>query len=79
MRYLIFLIILASCIPLKSSKLDVGECVLGEDMVVWKLLKKDKNLYLFVDAPEKEGSLLRTVEDISAFKKVKCPILSSSY
>ena len=73
MRYLFFLIILTSCLPLTPSKLEVGECVLGEEMVVWKLLRMEKGIYLFVDVPEKEGAPIRTVEDIAAFKKVNCP------
>jgi hypothetical protein len=72
-RYLFFLIILVSCLPLTPAKLKAGDCVLGDDMVTWKLLRTERGIYLFVDAPEREGSLIRTIEDISAFKKVTCP------
>lgn len=73
MKYLFFLIILTSCLPLKSKELEVGSCVLGENMVTWKLLRKDNAKYVFVDSPVKEGSLMRSIEDISGFKKVDCP------
>jgi hypothetical protein len=73
LRYLLFLLIVVSCLPLTPAKLKEGDCVIGDNMVIWKLLRNEKGIYLFVDAPEREGSLIRTIKDISALKKVTCP------
>ncbi len=71
MKYLILISFLSACSP--SPNLKVGECVLGTNMGVWKLMREDEGKYLFVQFPELEGAPVHAVADVSAFKKVECP------
>jgi hypothetical protein len=73
MKYLIFCLFIISCSPTIIPKIDLGECVLGTDMSIWKLLRKDQEKYLFVQYPELEGSPVHIISDLSTFKEVECP------
>jgi hypothetical protein len=70
MKWILFLFILTAC----NQELKVGECVIGTRMDVWKLMRMDGKKYLFVTLPIQEDSPVEIVEDVSAFKKVDCPL-----
>ena len=72
MKYLILFSLLA-CSP-SIPPVKVGECVLGTDMGVWKLMREDDGKFLFVQYPEVEGAPVHAVMDLVAYKKVDCPI-----
>jgi hypothetical protein len=74
MKYIILFTLIA-CNSSINSDLTVDSCVLGEDMVVWQLIREDDGKYLFSDVPVKEGAMVHVFEDISALKKVDCPKL----
>lgn len=73
MRYL-FLILIMACDPVKQIDPKVGDCVIGTGMNVWKLIRMEKNKYLFAIYPVQAGSAIKIVEDVSTFKKVDCPL-----
>lgn len=43
-------------------------------MDVWKLLRMDEGKYLFATYPYTEGAPVEILEDVSALKKVDCPL-----
>lgn len=73
MRYLLILLFLAGCNPLKRSIPEVNECVIGPKMDVMKLLREEDDKFLFVEYPYAEDSPVEIIEDVSALKKVECP------
>lgn len=74
MKYLILFTLLLACSPTTPvPKVEVGECILGTNMAVWKLLRKEESKYLFVQYPEVEGAPIHALTDLAAFKKVDCP------
>ena len=74
MRFLLLLLLL-SCERIRPINLEVGDCVIGEGMDIWKLIREDDEdkEYMFATNPVEEGSLVQVVGDISTFKKVECP------
>ena len=72
MKY-VLLFLLLSCTKASKSKITSGDCVLGGNMQVWKLLRQEDDMYLFAKYPLVEGTPVEMVTDISAFKKVDCP------
>lgn len=74
MMRVLLLIILSACNFTGPKPPQVGECVIGTKMDVWKLLRMDDGKYLFATYPFDEGAPVEVVTDVSAFKKVDCPI-----
>ena len=72
MKVILFLLII-SCVPKSKIDLTVGECVIDQDMSLWKLIKIDQEHYLFSRYPLREGSPVVILEDISILKKTNCP------
>jgi hypothetical protein len=73
MKYLLLFTFLSACSP-SIPPIKVGECVLGTNMAVWKLLREAHGMFLFVQYPEVEGAPVHSVTDVAAFKKVDCPV-----
>jgi hypothetical protein len=73
MRYLLILLITTACNPFKQIKPEVGDCVLGPNMEVWKLMNTAEKKYLFAKYPVLEGSPVLVINDVSALKLVECP------
>lgn len=73
MRYLLILLFLTGCNPLKRAVPEVNECVIGPKMDVMKLLREEDDKFLFVEYPYAEDSPVEIIEDVSALKKVECP------
>jgi hypothetical protein len=73
MRLLILLLLLLGCERNKPMNIQVGDCVIGEAMNIWKLIRMDEGKYMFATNPVEEGSQIQVVEDPSTFKKVECP------
>lgn len=74
MHLLLLFLLLLSCERLKPVNLAVGDCVIGEGMDIWKLIRADQGEYLFVTNPVQEGSRVELMDDVSTFKKVECPV-----
>lgn len=74
MHLLLLFLLLLSCERLKPVNLTVGDCVIGEGMDIWKLIRADQGEYLFVTNPVEEGSRVELIDDVSTFKKVECPV-----
>lgn len=70
---LLLLLFIVSCSVNKAPELAKGDCVLGENMEVWELLRQDEGKYLFAQFPVREGVPVHVVEDLRPFKKVDCP------
>ena len=73
MKFLILFSILSACSP-SIPPPKVGECVIGTNMGVWKLMREENGKFLLIQYPEVEGSPVHTVTDLAAYKKVDCPI-----
>ena len=73
MKFIIMLLFICSCIPLRRVEPKVEECVIGPQMDVLKLLRTEDEKYLFVEYPYAEDSPVEIMEDVSALKKVDCP------
>lgn len=73
MLNLLLLLIILGCERVKPVKLQIGDCVIGEAMNIWKLIRMDENKYMFATNPVEEGSQIQVVSDPSTFKKVECP------
>lgn len=73
MRYFVLLLITISC-NTTQSKPQIGECFIGPQMEVRKLLRMDQGKYLFANYPYDESSPAEIMEDVSALKKVDCPL-----
>lgn len=73
MKFVILLLTLVACNPIKQLEPKVGECVLGPQMNVMKLIRMEDNKYLFASVPVTEGSPVDVYEDPRALKKVECP------
>lgn len=73
MRLLIFFLLLVGCERTKPINIQVGDCVIGEAMNIWKLIRMDEEKYMFATNPVEEGSQIQVVNDPSTFKKVECP------
>ena len=74
MRYFILVLITMACNSSTSKKPQIGECYIGTRMDVWKLLRMDEGKYLFATYPYDEGAPVEVMEDVSALKKVDCPL-----
>lgn len=74
MRLLLLITLIISCSPSKTPDMNIGDCVVGENMEVWQLLRVDGGKYLFAQFPVREGMPVHLVDDLSVFKKVDCPI-----
>lgn len=73
MKYLT-LLLLVSCLDVKKDEPKIGDCFIGTRMDVWKLMRMDEGKYLFATFPFGEGSPVEVVTDVSALKKVDCPL-----
>jgi hypothetical protein len=73
MKFIILLIFIIGCQPLRRIEPRVNECVIGPQMDVLKLLRADDEKYMFVEYPYAEDSPVEIIEDVSALKKVECP------
>ena len=73
MRFLLLLSLLIGCERARPVNIQVGDCVIGEAMNIWKLIRMDEDKYMFATNPVEEGSLIQVVSDASTFKKVECP------
>ena len=74
MKTILPLLLLSACLS-SAPELAPGDCILGsgQEMAVWKLEKKEKDTYLFVEYPPSMASAIHPVTDLSTFKKVECP------
>lgn len=73
MKYLFLITLIISCTPAKTPDMNIGDCVVGENMEVWQLLREEEGKYLFVQFPPREGMPVHLLDDLSVFKKVDCP------
>ncbi len=70
---LILLLLIISCIPKSKIDITVGDCVIDQNMSLWKLIKIDQEHFLFSRYPLREGSPVEIIRDISILKKTDCP------
>lgn len=73
MRIIFALLIFTGCQRATDFPLEAGECVLGDQMAVWQVLREDEGTYLMARTPVIEGSPIHIVKDLRTFKKVECP------
>lgn len=73
MKFLLVLVLIIGCQPLKRLEPKVEECVIGPKMEVLKLIREEEHKYMFVGYPYGEESPVEIIEDVSALKKVECP------
>lgn len=72
MKWIFYIIPLAvSC--QSQTHIEIGQCVIGTRMDVWKLLQKDGKNFIFTTLPAVDGAPMEIVDDVSAFKRVDCP------
>lgn len=72
MKWILFLTLI-SCIPVKKPDFQVGDCALGPEMKVWKIVKEDEDNYLLSEFPSTENSKVEVVKDFSTLRKIDCP------
>jgi hypothetical protein len=70
---MILLLLIISCIPKTKIDLTVGDCVIDQEMSLWKLVKVDQDHYLFTRYPLREDSPIEIIKDLSILKKTDCP------
>ncbi|MCM2350049.1 MAG: hypothetical protein NDI69_08500 [Bacteriovoracaceae bacterium] len=74
MKLFIIITLIFSCTPVKTPDMNVGDCVVGQNMEVWQLLREDEGKFLFAQFPVREGKPVHLIDDIAVFKKIECPI-----
>lgn len=73
MKIILLGLLISSCQRAAEVKISPGDCVLGDEMAVWKLERVNNDRYLFARMPAEEGTPVEIVKDIRTFKKVECP------
>lgn len=73
MKYFLLLFLIASCLPGRNIRPEVGECVLGQGMSVWKLLRMEQGKYLFASFPADRDARINVVDVGVPLKVIACP------
>jgi hypothetical protein len=74
MKALLLGLLLLGCQRTLEPNLSKGDCVLGDETAVWKLMRiSDDGEYLLARMPAYEGTPVEIVRDVRTFKKVECP------
>lgn len=69
----VILLFMSGCQRAGQIEVSIGECVIGDESAIWKLVQKNNNQYLFARMPLQEGSPMEVISDLRTFKKVECP------